>query len=79
VIYATTKFLGPFEGYDISITCPSGKHVLSGDFYGSSAGTDKSYPFTSYDLSGNGEGWKVAGAAGAFGGYIIPFAICAIV
>jgi collagen triple helix repeat protein len=77
IVRGSTNFLNVFEGFTESVTCPAGKRALSGGFYGSGASTDKSYPFSPYDASGNGEGWKIAGGAGPLGGFIVPFAICA--
>ena len=78
IVRRSTGLLDPFEGFALDVVCPTGKKALSGSWYqhGTSY-VDRSWPYSSYDSTGNGEGWHFAGGGGALGGIATAFAVCA--
>jgi hypothetical protein len=76
LVSLSARPLSSSEGFDVSVNCPSGKHVLGGGY----VGRNVAVVATSGPLFG-GTGWEVAGQADLFASitvsYIQPWAICA--
>ena len=70
IIPSWSGFLGPFQSFTVGASCSAGKRVLGGGYYGTRILADKDYP-------DGGSRWSVAGSAGASGGELTVYAICA--
>ena len=63
---------GPFGSATATVTCPSGKRVLSGGYslWNATVTTSRPSPF---NPSG---AWEIKMEAGAIGGWLYPYAVC---
>ena len=68
-VWGDVEDLNSLEGFDVTVTCPSGTTPVSGGYEGDSLATQHS--------SFIANGWRVSGAAGLLGGYVQPTVVCA--